>query len=244
MRHQIASELRKLTSTRSGFAMLAGLVVLVAVGVVAVGTGAKPSMLAAPLQDQAFLHITLSIAPVFALLLGLRSFTDEFRFGSIVPTLLVSPKRLRVLGAKLVAVAVGGAIMSLAALAGSLVAGVAVLLTHGVHVTWSTVEMAKMTGRLMTATVLWTSIGVGAGLAVKQQVAAIAGGLVWLLAGEGILGNVIPHVAKYFPGSAGEGVVGIGSTFLAPGIAALVLGGYAVVAVATGAVLMARRDVT
>jgi ABC-type transport system involved in multi-copper enzyme maturation permease subunit len=244
MRHQIASELRKLTSTRSVYAMLAGLVVLVAIGVVAVGEGAKASILAVPLDDQTFLHITLTIAPVFALLLGLRSFTDEFRFGSIVPTLLVSPKRLRVLGAKLVAVAVGGAVMSLAALAGSIVTGFGVLVAHGVHIDWSAAGMAPVVGRLLLATALWTSIGVGAGLAVKQQVAAIAGALVWLLAGEGILGNLIPHVAKYFPGSVGEGVVGIGSNFLSPGVAALVLAGYAVIAVGTGAVLMARRDVT
>jgi hypothetical protein len=244
MRHQIGSELRKLTSTRSGYALLGGLVVLVAVGVVAVGSGAKPATLHVPLQDQTFLHIALSIAPVFALLLGLRSFTDEFRFGSIVPTLLVNPKRLRVLGAKLVAVAAGGAVLSLAALAGAIVAGVAVLLAQGIHVTWSAAGMAQVVGRLLGATVLWTTIGVGVGLAVKQQVAAIAGGLVWLLAGEGILGNLIPDVAKYFPGSAGAGVVGLGSSFLTPGIAAIVLGAYAAVAVATGAVLMARRDVT
>ncbi len=244
MRHQIASELRKLTSTRSGYAMLGGLVVLVAVGVVAVGSGAKPATLHVPLEEQTFLHITLSIAPVFALLLGLRSFTDEFRFGSIVPTLLVNPKRLQVLGAKVVAVAIGGMIMSLAALVGSIVTGIVLLVVHGVPITWSTSAMAEVAGRLLLATVLWTSIGVGAGLAVKQQVAAIAGGLVWLLAGEGILGNVIPHVAKYFPGSAGFGVVGVGSELLGLGAAALVLGCYAVIAITTGAVLMARRDVT
>jgi ABC-2 type transport system permease protein len=244
MRHQIASELRKLITTRSAYAMLGGLVVLVAVGAVAIVQGAKPGMLDVPLEDQAFLHIALLLAPIFALLLGLRSFTDEFRFGSIVPTLLVNPKRQRVLGAKLVAVAIGGAVMSVAALAASVATGIVLLLSHGVHITGSAAGMAPIVGRLLLATVLWTSIGVGAGLAVKQQVAAIAGGLVWLLAGEGILGNAIPHIAKYFPGSAGEGVVGLGSTFLGLGAAALVLGAYAAVAVATGAVLMARRDVT
>jgi hypothetical protein len=241
---QIASELRKLTSTRSGYAMLGGLVVLVAIGVVAIGSSAPPGILHVPLEQQTFLHIVMAIAPVFALLLGLRSFTDEFRFGSIVPTLLVTPKRLRVLGAKLVAVAIGGAVMSLVALAGAIVTGVVLLAVHGVPITWSSAGMAAIVGRLLLATVLWTSIGVGAGLAVKQQVAAIAGALVWLLAGEGILGNVIPHIAKYFPGSVGFDVVGVGSPLLTLGTAALILGAYGAVAVATGAVIMARRDVT
>jgi len=224
--------------------MLCGLIVVIVGGVVAIATSAKPSTLGVALEKQTFLHIAMVIAPLFALLLGLRSFTDEFRFGSIVPTLLVSPRRLRVLGAKLVAVAAGGAVMSLAALAAAIVTGVVVLMAHGVHVTWSATGMAAVVGRLMAATALWTSIGVGVGLAVKHQVAAIAGTLVWLLAGESILGNVIPHVAKYFPGSAGAGVVGLSSGFLRPGVAALVLGAYAVVAVVTGAALMARRDVT
>ena len=35
--------------------------------------------------------------------------------------------------------------------------------------------MAVIVGRLVGATVLWTAIGVGLGLAVKHQVAAIAG---------------------------------------------------------------------
>ena len=96
MRDQIASEFRKLTTTRSIYAMLAGLMAVVAVGVVAIVTGGASTDLQAPREQQTFRHVPLTIAPLFALLLGLRSFTDEFRFGSIVPTLLASPVRRRV----------------------------------------------------------------------------------------------------------------------------------------------------
>src|SRR5262245_62866440 len=97
----------------------------------------------------------------------------------------------------------------------------------------------------MGATVLWTAIGVGLGLAVKHQVAAIAGTLVWILAAEGILSGLVPNVSKYFPGAAGFAVVGINSTeLLTPPIGALLLGTYALVAVAAGGVLMQRRDIT
>ena len=118
MRNQIASEFRKLTTTRSIYAMLAGLMAVVAIGTVAIVTDGHPADLLGPLQQQPFLHVSLTIAPLFGLLLGLRSFTDEFRFGSIVPTLLASPVRRRVLGAKLVAVGGGGVVLSLAAMAG------------------------------------------------------------------------------------------------------------------------------
>ncbi len=244
MRNQIASEFRKLATTRSIYAMLAGLIVIVGLGVVATTTDGEPGSLLVPLEHQVFLNVSLTIAPLFGLLLGLRSFTDEFRYGSIVPTLLANPVRRRVLGAKLIATAGGGVALSLAAVVISFAVGVPILVLKGIDVTWSTGELATTVALLVAATVLWTSIGVGLGLAVKHQVAAIAGTLVWLLAAEGILSGVIPNVAMYFPGAAGFAVVGINSTeLLTPAFGALLLGAYALVAVTTGAVLMQRRDI-
>jgi ABC-2 type transport system permease protein len=244
MNNQIASEFRKLTTTRSIYAMLAGLIVIVGLGVVATTTDGEPGSLLVPLEHQVFLHVSLTIAPLFGLLLGLRSFTDEFRYGSIVPTLLASPVRRRVLGAKLVATAGGGVALSLAAVAISIAVGVPILVIKGFDVAWSTGAIAEIVGRLLVATVLWTAIGVGLGLAVKQQVAAIAGTLVWLLAAEGILSGLVPNVAKYFPGAAGFATVGINSAeLLTPAFGAALLGAYAMVAVSIGAVLMRRRDI-
>jgi ABC-2 type transport system permease protein len=245
MNNQIASEFRKLATTRSIYAMLAGLAVIVGLGVVAIVTDTGAGDLAAPLERQAFLHVSLTIAPLFGLLLGLRAFTDEFRYGSIVPTLLASPDRRRVLGAKLVATAGGGIALTLAATAVSIAIGVPLLLAKGVEIVWSASAMAEVVGRLVGATVLWAAIGVGLGLAVKHQVAAIAGTLVWLLAAEGIFSGLVPNIAKYFPGAAGFAIVGINpADLLTPAMGALLLGSYAAVAIGVGAVLMQRRDIT
>lgn len=245
MRNQTASEFRKLATTRSIYAMLAGLAAVVVVGVVATTLNAKPGSLLAPLQHQAFLNVVFLIAPLFGLMLGLRSFTDEFRYGSIIPTLLANPVRRRVLGAKLVATAGGGVALSLAAVAISIAIGVPILIVKGAGVTVSPGALASVVGRLLGATVLWTSIGVGLGLAIKQQVAAIAGTLIWLLAAEGLLSGLVPHIAKYFPGAAGFAVVGLNPTeLLTPALGALLLGAYAVAAVALGGMLMHRRDIT
>ena len=165
-------------------------------------------------------------------------------FGSIVPTLLASPVRRRVLGAKLIATAGGGVALSLSAMAITIAVGLPLLVAKGVDVTWSTAALSVVVGRLVAATVLWTAIGVGLGLAVKHQVAAIAGTLVWLLAAEGIFSGLVPDVAKYFPGAAGFATVGINSAeLLTPAIGAALLGAYALLAVAIGAVLMQRRDI-
>jgi ABC-2 type transport system permease protein len=243
MKDQIVSELRKLTTTRSAFALLAGLLAVVGLGAVAVTTDGEPNLLV-PLERQAFLNVVLSITPIFALLLGIRSFTDEFRFGPIVPTLLANPRRRQVLAAKVVTTAAAGIVLALAATTVAIAVGAPILIGKGWELTWSIVAMGAVVGRLIVASALWTTIGVGVGLAIRHQVAAIAGSLVWMIAGEGIVGDLLPHVARYFPGSAGFAVVGINASgLLAPVAAAILLGGYALVAVVSGGTPMQRRDI-
>jgi ABC-2 type transport system permease protein len=245
MSNQIASEFRKLTSTRSVYTTLGALLAFVTVAVIATVTDIDVAELQRPLERQPFLWAVLTVVPLFALLLGLRSFTDEFRHGSIVPTLLASPSRERVLGAKLVTTAAGGVAFAVAATVLAVAVAVPLLAGRGVEVTWSASAMAEVVGRLLGASALWTAIGVGLGLAVRHQVAAIAGALIWMLAGEGILSAFIPDIGTYFPGTAGSALVGVNAEgLLAPGIAAAVLAGWALVATATGGLLMRRRDLT
>jgi ABC-type transport system involved in multi-copper enzyme maturation permease subunit len=244
MKRQIVSELRKLTTTRSVYAMLGALLAVVTFGVVAINAETTGAAVQIPLQYQPFLHVAMTIAPLFGLLLGLRTFTDEFRYGSIVPTLLASPNRVCVLGAKVIAVVVGAAALTLAAVALSFAIGVPMLVAKGVDPTWSVGPLAMTIVRMLGASAVWGAIGVGVGLAVKHQVAAIAGSLIWLLAAEGLLSGLVPDVAKFFPGSAGFAVVGINpDVVLTPVAGATVLIGYAVLAVVAGAVLMQRRDI-
>jgi ABC-2 type transport system permease protein len=242
VKRQIASEFRKLTTTRSVYAMLAALLSVVALGVVAITSDGSVRPL--PLEQQPILHVAMTIAPLFGLLLGLRSFTDEFRYGSIVPTLLASPNRVRVLGGKVVTVAVGAVALTLAAVALTMAIGVPLLMAKGVGIAWSTGALTTIVVRLLGASAVWGAIGVGLGLAVRHQVAAIAGTLIWLLAAEGIVSGFVPAVARFFPGAAGLAFVGINpADVLTPVLGALVLTGYAVLAVAGGAVLMQRRDI-
>lgn len=244
MRNQIASEFRKLTSTRSVYTMLAALLGFVTVAVIATVTDIDVSELQRPLEQQPFMWAVLTVVPLFALLLGIRSFTDEFRHGSIVPTLLASPNRARVLGAKLGTTAAGGIAFAAAAMTLAFAVGVPLLMARGVEVTWSADAIAEVAGRLVGATVLWTAIGVGFGLAVRHQVAAVAGALIWILAGEGILSAFMPEVGRYFPGSAGSALVGVNAQgLLAPATAAVVLAAWGIVAAVSGGMLMHRRDV-
>jgi hypothetical protein len=61
---------------------------------------------------------------IFALVAETRSFTDEFRHGHVVSTLLAEPVRRRVLIAKVAAGAVVGALLAFAAGVATLAVGI------------------------------------------------------------------------------------------------------------------------
>ena len=245
MRRQMVSEMRKLLTTRSVYTMAGGLLAIVLLGVIATVSDFDPRDARGSVATLPFVNLALTAIPLFALLLGIRSFTDEFRFGSIVPTLLAEPHRERVLGAKVVTAAIAGVVLATAALGVAIAAGTPLVIARGAEVSWSASEIATVMGRALGATALWTTIGVGIGVAVRHQVAAIAGTLVWMVVGEGILAGFLPGIAPYFPGAAGLSIVGINAgALLAPGIATLVLATYALAATGVGRALITRRDVT
>ena len=106
---------------------------------------------------------------------------------------------------------------------------------------------ARMLG-LVVAGALTGLLGVGIGAAVRVQVAAVVGVLVWFLIAEPLVGYLIDSVGAYLPGAAGDALVQ--SDFAADNEKRLsVWGGlgvsaaYAAAALALGAYLTERRDV-
>ena len=87
------------------------------------------------------------------------------------------------------------------------------------------------------------AIGVGVGLAVRHQVAAIVGSLVVVTIGENLLDALAPAIARYLPAAGAWSVAGMGGAFMRPIGGALVLTTWAVGAVVAGAWLMGRRDI-
>jgi ABC-2 type transport system permease protein len=86
-------------------------------------------------------------------------------------------------------------------------------------------------------------IGVGLGLLIRSQVAAVVGGLVWLMAIEEMVRGRLGDLAGYLPGQAGLGM----TLAHRPDIllhAALILAAYVLVTGTLGVVVMRRRDVS
>jgi ABC-2 type transport system permease protein len=243
MNAQIVSEFRKLRTTRSAWGLFAGSSGLVALGVAGVLWQAHGAASAVPLAAHPILNVSLSLTWLFVMILGLRSFTEEFRNGSIVPTLLADPDRRRVLVAKLAATGAVAVVFATSAAALTLAIGLPWMAVKGIALDIAVGPLAVWFGKLLVIDLLFSAIGVGVGLAVRHQVAAIVGSLVMVTIVENLLGTLAPAVARYLPTAATWSFAGIDGAFMSPLAGAVILTAWAVSAVGVGAVLMERRDV-
>jgi ABC-2 type transport system permease protein len=241
---QIRSELSKVRTTRTAAGLVAGLLAVVALATWVVAGRATGADIA-PLHVRPFALATATLLPLFALIHGIRSFTDEFRYGAIVPTLLATPDRRRVLAGKLVVGALVGATMAVLALATSLGVGAAVLASHGLPVPWSTGGAALHALRFAAGGALWGALGVGVGAAVRHQIAAIVGSLVWLLVAENLVLDVVHDAGRFLPGIAGTAALGLRIGSVAPPVteAFAILAAWTLTAAIAGVSLLRARDV-
>lgn len=241
----ISSEARKLLTTRSVWGLLGGTIVLS--GLAAWAVAAHVS-LTGPigLAGLPGFQEMMALVPALVLVLGIRSYTDEARHGSLVPTLLSTPVRRRVVGAKLTVVGVAAIAFALAGAATVVAVSSLVLSIDGVAVTVGSVgALASLLAKVVGVCLLWSAIGLGVGMAVSYQVAAIVGSLVWLFALENVLDGLAPGLARYLPGHAGMSALGIESYARTLGAlaGASILVAWAAACLAFGAAVFRRRDI-
>jgi len=249
MRKLVAAEWLKLRTTRVFYGLCAAAVVFTVLGVVSVILTAGGSDAPALGSDEGMRNVFGNVgnAALFALILGILAVTGEVRHGTITQSLLVTPRRSRLVAAKLVAVGVAG--LGLGILTSLVTLAVAwpwlAAKDVGVSVLSSDVGLVMVAGAVGSA--LFAVIGVGFGAMVRSQVPAIVGALVWEFVLESILVGLVPAVGRWLPGGAARGLARetLQSGSLLPAwAAALVLLAYGVVFAAIGAQLLARRDVT
>jgi len=181
-----------------------------------------------------------------SLILGIIGMTQEYRHRTATPTFLASPRRGRVVIAKLAAYAVASIPFALAVLAVTVLVIVVYGGARGGHLDW-TADNVEVLVRCGLAIVVYAIIGVGVGALLRNQVGAIVGTLVYLFVVEPVVRG-IPATApayKWLPGGALEAMTATlqGPDLLAGWQGALVLLGYGLVAAVLGTVFAVRRDV-
>lgn len=202
-----------------------------------------------------------AIGYVFPVLLGALSATSEFRHQTLTPTFLANPRRGQVLLAKVVAMAIVGALYGVVSLAASIGPGALVLTLVGRNARFDDGDTWVLVARVLLAMALWAVIGVALGTLVPNQVAVLVIVLAFTQFVEPILRSIsfiwewTAEVGKFLPGSASDALVGW-SVFTSFGAATtesvtlqwwqggLVLAGIAAVVALLGYLTTWKRDVT
>lgn len=243
----VRSELLKQRSTRTVLGLLGAMVGLVLLAVLLHSFGLPADSLGDASRQLMILGRGEFLGVLFAALLGALSVTSEIRHGTIRPTFLVTPRRARVVAAKVSIGIMLGAAFGLVAGAVGAVAGAAAFNARGIDLRLDGWDYGLLVAGAVVAAALWAAIGVGIGALVRSQVPTLVGICAWLLLVEGLLADATGYlgdVGRFLPGSAAAGLSGQGpDTLLAPGAGLALLLGYAIALPLAGAYAMLRRDV-
>lgn len=267
MTRAVAAELRKFFTTRLWWGMAiavfvtgAGFALLFAL-IFTSDAVRGPNAQGVPMTDvdlarQVFTG-GISFGYLLTLAIGIMTIGSEYRHKTVTSTFLAIPKRTRVMAAKVVSLLLIGAAYGVLSLVGSVVTGALVLSAKGHHPfadpsIWRTLALSLL------VLGLWALIGLGVGILIPNQVAAllIAIGVAWIV--EPILGAVIGltdwgrSITPYLPSQAtnamlsttGGGFNGPTTTELSWWGGALVLAAYAAVMAGIGSWLTVRRDIS
>ncbi|SFO90652.1 ABC-2 family transporter protein [Geodermatophilus dictyosporus] len=250
----VRAEWTKLLTTRVWIGLVLGACVMVG-GFAALFTGlagAEPDggqpglpAVGTPQYEEVVFSVAAN-ASVLLLILGIIGTTQEYRHRTATPTFLTTPRRGRVVAAKLVAYALAAVPIALLVLA---VDVVVVLLFAGARGAAPSLDADNLQtlGAAGLVLVVFAVIGVGVGALLRNQVGAIVGALVYLYVVEPIVSSigVLQPAYKWLPGGAVQAVT---SDFQAPDLlepwqGALLLLGYGLLTAFLGTVLAVRRDV-
>jgi ABC-type transport system involved in multi-copper enzyme maturation permease subunit len=262
----LQSEVTKITSTRLWWILaiiMAAYIAVCAGGAAALFGALGDSTNGPTIPGEMLAPLVYSFGPtlgyVFAVLLGALATTNEFRHQTLTPTFLATPRRGRVLVAKLIALIGAGALYGVIAMIAAVGAGAGLLLAFGIDPQLGDPDTWVLIGRSVLAMALWSAIGVGLGVLVPSQVAAIVIVLAFTQFVEPILrlasgiADWTAQIGQFLPGAASDALVGASFFALAGGGSGVALewwqGGLVLLAIAVVVSILGwlttwRRDVT
>lgn len=247
MNRLIRTELLKLRTTRSflltfaAVPIVGGLVVLAVFG----AAGRQGNDPLGPDSLAQVLGAPASIVTTLALILGLVGLAGEYRHKTITTTLLATPRRSRVVAAKVVAHTLAGAAIAVLTLAGTAAVAVPWLVQADVSVHVGE-NVARVVGGLVLSTALHGALGVAIASLIRNQTVAVAVVFAWMLRVEGAVAGLFRSetLGDWLPFASGRGIVPGGPETRSLWATAAVLAVYVIALAAAGSRLVVDRDIT
>lgn len=241
---QTNAELLKLRSTRTTVGLVFGMLALVILFGLLAGLLTHAGSLTTP-EDQRGVLAVGGLAGVFSALAGVLLVTGEYRFGTIKPTFLFTPRRSQVIGAKLVAGVLAGIAFGVVGEGLGFAIGYVCLDARGIPLALHSGAITLVLLGTVAAVALWGAIGVGVAAIVRNQIGTIVGLLAWGFIVENLLFAFVPSVGRLTPGEAENALAGFTTNHLLSAAAGgAVLVAWVVILALAGLALTARRDVS
>jgi hypothetical protein len=254
MTRLVVGEFHKLVTTRLWLWLLLASMALTALyASLLIAFSDDPGTVTYPLStaagQQTLFAVAAGGANTLAAVLAAIGVTGEFRHRTATATFLATPRRGRVVAAKLIAYAMTGVGYALACLAVVTAIALPWLSAKGIEVSLTGNGLPATMAAIVADVAIFALVGVGVGALARNQVAAVVGLLVYRFVAEPILTRIpaLTDWTVYLPGSASSAIVRISLTnqeFLQPWQGGLVLTAYGLAFALAGTLLSIRRDVT
>lgn len=250
----VAAEFQKLFTTRLWLWLLLGAVALtVLFASLAIAFGDDPDnptpALSSAAGQRTVFQVGAGAAGPLVAVLGAIGLTGEFRHRTATTTFLATPRRGRVVLAKLVTYGLVGAGYALVCIAATVAVALPWLTTKGIDVSLASNGIPASLAGVAAVVAIYALVGVGLGALLRDQVATVVGLLIYLFVVEPVVTRIpaLDSWTIYLPGAAAAALTRVSQAnqeFLAPWQGGLVLAGYGLVFAVAGTFLAVRRDVT
>lgn len=241
----MGTEFLKLRTTRTPLVLLAVAQLVIVAGVSGLFVGGHVDIADPVTAQRAIAHAGL--VSIFSLVLGVLAVAGEYRHKTITDTYLGTPRRGRVVAAKLGTYALAGVLFGVVSTVTAVVATAIWLSAKGGSLEVGSAAVWRTLAGCVVWNACFAAIGVGVGALLRNVIAAVAGALAWLALVEGIVGQLIGDLGRWLPFRSGQALEDVpfpGIPLLPQWGGGIVLVTYAAIFAVLAVSTTVRRDVT